>query len=31
MDWFCATETVLNCLFNLRHKFSQEQAKLFID
>ena len=24
MDWFCATETVLNCLFNLRHKFSQE-------
>ena len=22
MEWFCATETVLNCLFNLRHKFS---------
>lgn len=31
LEWFCAAETVLNCLFNMRQRVSHEQAKLFID
>ena len=31
LEWFCATETVLNTLFNMRQRVSHEQAKLFID
>ena len=31
LEWFCAAETVLNTLFNMRQRVSHEQAKLFID
>ena len=31
LEWFCACETVINCLFNMRQRVSHEQAKLFID
>lgn len=30
-EWFCAAETTLNTLFNMRQRFSHEQAKMFID
>ena len=31
LEWFCATETVLNTLFGMKQRVSHEQAKLFID
>ena len=31
LEWYCAAETILNSLFNLRQRVSHEQAKLFID
>ena len=31
VEWFCACETVLNTLFNMKQRVCQEQAKLFID
>ena len=30
-EWYCATQTVLNSLFNLKSSFTHEQAKKFID
>ena len=30
-EWYCATQTVLNSLFNLKSSFTHEQAKTFID
>ena len=31
LEWFCACETVINTLFNMKQRISHEQAKLFID
>ena len=31
LEWYCAAETVLNTLFNMKQRVSHEQAKLFID
>ena len=31
LEWFCACETVLNVLFNIKSRNSHEYAKLFID
>lgn len=31
LEWYCACETVLNVLFNIRSRNSHEYAKLFID
>lgn len=31
LEWFCACETVLNTLFNIKSRNSHEYAKLFID
>ena len=30
LEWFCATETILNTLFNIRTRNSPEYAKFFI-
>ena len=30
-EWYCATQTVLNSLFNLKSNFTHEQAKTFIN
>lgn len=30
MEWFCATETILNTLFNIKSRNSPEYAKFFI-
>jgi len=31
LEWYCACETVLNTLFNIKSRNSNEYAKLFID
>jgi hypothetical protein len=31
LEWFCATETVLNTLFDTKSRNAHEYAKLFID
>ena len=31
LEWFCAAETTLNTLFNMKSRHSHEYAKLFID
>lgn len=31
LEWFCAAETVLNTLFNMKQRISHEHAKLFIN
>ena len=30
-EWFCAAETILNTLFNIKSRNSHEYAKLFIE
>ena len=30
-EWFCAAETVLNLLFNIKSRMSHEYAKLFLE
>ena len=31
MEWFCAAETILNALFNIRSRNSHEYAKMFVE
>lgn len=31
LEWFCATETILNILFNIKARNSPEYAKYFIN
>lgn len=31
LEWFCASETILNTLFNIKSRNSHEYAKLFIE
>ena len=31
LEWFCAAETIVNTIFNLKSKNSHEYAKLFIE
>ena len=31
LEWFCAAETVINTLFNMRQRVGHKQAQLFID
>jgi hypothetical protein len=31
LEWFCAAETILNTLFNIKSRNTQEYAKLFLE
>jgi len=31
LEWFCAAESILNCLFNIKSRNSHEYAKLVIE
>jgi len=31
LEWFCAAEAIMNCLFNIKSRNSHEYAKLLIE